>query len=173
MIPDTKDLMMKNKKILYLDMDGVVADFERGIVDLAPEIKNFKTYQDQEELSRKIDDTCFANPDIYHDLPPIEGAVEIVWELAEIYDIFFLSSAMWNLPESFTGKRIWIEKHFGELGKKRLILSHRKDLLNGHFLVDDRTQNGAGEFRGEHIHFGTDKFPDWEVTKKYLEERAG
>jgi hypothetical protein len=38
--------------------------------------------------------------------------------------------------------------------------------------VDDRTKNGAAEFEGEHIHFGTDKFPDWEVTKKYLEEQA-
>lgn len=161
---------MSTKKILYLDMDGVVADFEKGIVDLAPELKDFKNYHDQEELSQRIDDTCYANPDIYHDLPPMPGAVEAVEELAKIYDIFFLSTAMWSLPESFTGKRIWIEKHFGDLGRKRLILTHRKDLLKGDFLVDDRTHNGAGEFSGEHIHFGTDRFPDWEVTRKYLKE---
>ncbi|MCC8360669.1 5' nucleotidase, NT5C type [Salinimicrobium sediminilitoris] len=164
---------MKHKKILYLDMDGVVADFEKAIGALTPEIKNFKDYHDQEELSRRIDDTCYANPDIYHDLPPIEGALEAVEELAGHFDIFFLSTAMWSLPESFTGKRIWIEEHFGDLGKKRLILSHRKDLLKGDFLVDDRTHNGAGEFEGEHIHFGTGRFPDWEVTKKYLMEQAG
>lgn len=157
--------------ILYLDMDGVVADFEKGIVDLAPELADFRNYPDQAELSIKIDETCYANPDIYHNLPPMLGAVEAVKALSKSFDIYFLSTAMWTLPESFTGKRLWIEEHFGELGRKRLILTHRKDLLKGDFLVDDRTHNGAGEFEGEHIHFGTDRFPNWEVTTKYLESR--
>lgn len=160
------------KKILYLDMDGVVADFEKGIGELAPELKNFAVFDDQEELSAKIDKICFANPDIYHDLPPIKGAVEAVNELVDMYQVFFLSTAMWDLPQSFTGKRIWIASHFQNVGRKRLILSHRKDLLLGDFLVDDRLKNGAAEFTGEHIHFGTKEFPDWKVTLEYLRKRA-
>jgi 5'(3')-deoxyribonucleotidase len=75
---------------------------------------------------------------------------------------------MWALPESYSGKRIWLEKHFGESIKKRLILSHRKDLLMGDYLIDDRLRHGVTEFKGEHIHFGTDKFPDWEAVLDYL-----
>lgn len=75
---------------------------------------------------------------------------------------------MWNLPQSFTGKRIWIGEHFEVIGRKRLILTHRKNLLIGDFLVDDRLKYGAAEFREEHIHFGTEKFPDWEITSEYL-----
>ena len=157
-----------NKNILYLDMDGVIADFEKGIVDLAPELADFRNYPDQVELSTKIDETCYVNPDIYHNLPPMNGAVEVVPDLSRHFEVFFLSTAMWTLPESFTGKRLWIEEHFGDLGRKKLILSHRKDLLRGDFLVDDRTHNGAGDFEGEHIHFGTKRFPNWEITKKYL-----
>ncbi len=149
-------------------MDGVVADFEKRIGELEPSLINFKDHPDQEVLSNKIDQICYANPDIFHDLPPIEGAIEAVGKLAEQYEIFFLSTAMWSLPQSFTGKRIWIEDHFGNLGRKRLILSHRKDLLKGDFLVDDRTKNGASEFEGEHIHFGTSKFPDWDSVYAYL-----
>jgi hypothetical protein len=66
------------KKILYLDMDGVVADFEKRIGELEPELQNFKSYEDQEALGDRIDQICYANPDIYHDLPPIEGAIEAV-----------------------------------------------------------------------------------------------
>lgn len=61
-----------------------------------------------------------------------------------------------------------VEKHLGEFAFKRLITTHRKDLLIGDYLIDDRTVNGAGEFTGEHIHFGTVKFPNWEFVVKYL-----
>lgn len=77
---------------------------------------------------------------------------------------------MWYVPHSFIGKRIWIENHFGELGTKRLILTHRKDLNVGNYLIDDRTASGAGAFKGMHIHFETAEFPNWEVTLKYLEK---
>ena len=36
---------------------------------------------------------------------------------------------------------------------KRIFLTHRKDLLMGDILIDDRTANGAGEFKGKLILF--------------------
>ena len=51
---------------------------------------------------------------------------------------------------------------------KQVILSHHKNLNQGDYLIDDRTANGAGKFKGKHIHFGTEKFPDWESVLKYL-----
>ena len=35
-------------------------------------------------------------------------------------------------------------------------------------LIDDRTANGVEKFSGEHIHFGTEKYPDWEAVLRYL-----
>ena len=63
-----------------------------------------------------------------------------------------------------------VKKYLGEVAYKRLILSHHKNLNIGDFLIDDRTKNGAGEFKGELIQFGTDKFPNWSVVKRYLLE---
>ncbi len=56
----------------------------------------------------------------------------------------------------------------GDLAYKKLILSHNKGLLKGDFLIDDRTVNGVSEFEGEHIHFGSENFPNWESVIKYM-----
>jgi 5'(3')-deoxyribonucleotidase len=153
-----------NKKILYIDMDGCVADFDKAIKPLLapyPDLNEQETYD-------KVDEILPQHPEFFHDLEPMPNSIETVKKLSEVYDIYFLSTPMWIMPESFTGKRIWIEKHFGELAVKRLILTHRKDLNVGDYLIDDRTHNGAGEFTGEHIHFGTEKFPDWDSVYEYL-----
>ena len=38
----------------------------------------------------------------------------------------------------------------------------------GDYLIDDRTVNCAAQFKGEHIHFGTEKFPNWKSVLEYL-----
>ena len=51
---------------------------------------------------------------------------------------------------------------------RRLILSHRKDLLKGDYLIDDRPNNGAADFEGELIKFGNEEFKDWKAVLNYL-----
>ena len=51
---------------------------------------------------------------------------------------------------------------------RKLILTHRKDLVKGDILIDDRPNNGAKDFEGEWIHFGSDTYPNWEITLKHL-----
>lgn len=156
------------KDILYLDMDGVIADFDKAIKTFCPELQTSDYFPDYEARSKQVDKICESNPDIFHNLEPMKDAISSVNVLFEKYEVYFLSTPMWNVPSSFTGKRIWIENHFGEKATKRLILTHRKDLNIGRFLVDDRLRNGVDKFTGEHIHFGTEKFPDWNATLAYL-----
>ena len=161
------------KKILYIDMDGVIADFDIALEVYDSEINNFNHQNDliQAEIrSRKVDVICEKNDDFFYRIPIINGAIETINKLFEIFDVYFLSTPMWNVPQSYIGKRIWIEEHFGELASKRLILTHRKDLNIGEFLIDDRLCNGVENFKGTHIHFGTKDFPDWETTFRYLEK---
>lgn len=157
-----------NKKILYIDLDGVCADFSGGIQKYSPGLDMSDTPETYQARSKIVDEICETNRDIFHNLDPMPNSIETVKKLFDKFEVYFLSTPMWNVPESFTGKRIWIEKHFGDLAVKRLILSHRKDLNIGDFLVDDRKHNGAGEFTGEHIHFGTSDFPDWDSVYNYL-----
>jgi len=152
------------KKILYIDMDGVIADFDLGV-------KRFNSTVDTTDFANQrevVDAICEANPKIFHTLPPIDGAIDAVHELFNHYEVYFLSTPMWNVPESFTGKRVWIDKHFGKLAHKRLILTHRKDLNMGDYLIDDRLFNGVDKFTGEHIHFGQKGFETWYQVLNYL-----
>jgi hypothetical protein len=51
---------------------------------------------------------------------------------------------------------------------KRLIISNDKSLFTGRALIDDRTKYGVTKFGGEHIHFGSDNFPNWDSVLEYL-----
>lgn len=156
---------LEKRKIVYIDMDGVVADFDHEIKKVHPTIFE---HHNGHYRGQVIDEIVEADVNLFQRLQPIEGAIESVTELQKNYEVYFLSTPMWNVPHSFTDKRLWIEQHFGKLAKKRLILTHRKDLNIGDFLIDDRLKNGAAEFKGMHIHFGTKEFPNWKAVMEYF-----
>ena len=145
-----------DKKILYLDMDGVLVDFVSGIRKYDPEA--LLPYADHPDEA----------PGIFSLMDPIPGAKEAVERLSEHFDVYILSTAPWMNPSAWTDKVVWVKEHYGDLLKKHIIISHRKDLLRGDFLVDDRPKHGASEFQGEWIQFGSEKFPSWDTVEKYL-----
>lgn len=144
-----------NKEIIYIDLDGVIVDIEKYINETFS-----KEYIEEYGIGGIVD----RHPKIFYDSEPIEGAIESFHELAQKYEVYILSTAPWDNPESWTAKRIWVEKHLGKDGFKRLILSHNKGLLRGDYLIDDRIKNGVAEFQGKHIHFGTIDIPNWEAV---------
>lgn len=149
---------MKNEKVVYIDLDGVIVDL---IGELNHELStSTKVYEDPTDL---IDDseTIFLNA------KPIPHALESINELEKHYDVYILSTAPWHNINSWSQKRIWVEKYLPSMYKK-LILTHHKEQLMGDYLIDDRTKNGAGEFKGEHIHIFTDQFPTWQSVIDYL-----
>lgn len=152
------------KQIVYVDLDGVVADFIGGIEKIYPKLKSVP----EKTKQKVIDKLCEKNPNIFHTLPEMNGAVESVKKLMLHYDVYFLSTPMWDVPESYTAKRHWVEEKFGLAAKKKLILTHRKDLAIGDFLIDDRLKNGVEGFKGKHIHFGQAPFETWDKVLKYF-----
>jgi 5'(3')-deoxyribonucleotidase len=147
--------------ILYIDMDNVLVDFPSAFEKLSEETFN--------EYEGRLDEV----PGIFSLMKPLEGAKDAFDTLAADYDTYILSTAPWENPSAWSDKLLWVKKNLGNAAYKRLILSHHKNLNAGNFLIDDRTKNGSGEFGGEHIHFGTDKFPDWKTVVRYLKQRKG
>ena len=143
-------------KILYIDMDNVLVNFQSGI--------NALTNEEKEAFKDDLDDV----PGIFSKMKPVEGAIDAYKELSKHFDVYILSTAPWNNPSAWTDKLLWVQKYLGDLAYKRLILTHNKNLNAGDFLIDDRTANGAGEFKGEHIHFLSERFKNWDDVLGYL-----
>lgn len=149
------------KELIFIDMDGVLADAE----------SRMKEWSKKLGLSTKelFDKKLYHMPGFYSDLPLINGAKEAFELICKKYEVYILTAPSWENPSSYTDKRIWVEKYLGESAYKRLIISNDKSLFSGRAIIDDRTKYGVTKFKGEHIHFGSDRFPDWISVLKYLE----
>lgn len=154
---------MADKELLFIDMDGVLVDFYDAVRKRYPEF-------DQYERSRQREITASLSAEIgfFTGLKPVFGAIAAFKKLSDVYEVYILSTPDWYGVNSWTEKRVWVEEHLGEQAFKKLILSHNKGLFSGRALVDDRIRNGVENFKGEHIHFGTEYFPDWNAVLKYL-----
>jgi len=148
------------KKILYCDLDGVLADFESAFPFFSAE--TLKTFED------RLDEI----PGIFSKMSPVVGAMDAFVTLSQRFDTYVLSTAPWNNPSAWSDKLEWVKTHLGNAGYKRLILTHHKNLNRGDFLVDDREKNGASEFAGELILFGSERFPHWPAVTQYLLDRV-
>ena len=144
------------KKILYVDMDNVLVDFPSGISKISEQL--------QYQYEGRLDEV----PNIFSLMDPLKGAIESYKKLSLTFDTYILSTAPWKNSRGWSDKNEWVKKYLGDVAYKRLILSHHKNLNYGDYLIDDRLANGANLFEGEHIHFGSDKFPDWGSVCSYL-----
>ena len=149
------------KPIIYIDMDGVLVDFESALTKVSPEML--------EKFAGEYDNI----PGIFALMDPVPGALEAVDRLKEKYDLYILSSSPWENPTALGDKLAWVKKYFGGDGQeniffRKVIFSSVKHLNRGDILIDNRTANGAGDFLGRHIHFGSSEFPNWQSVLNSL-----
>ena len=122
---------MKKLRI-YIDMDGVISDFDKA--SMYPPVGSKK-----------------GRPDLWVDylhLDIIPGAEEAVEYLNKHHAVFIASTPPWSRIQVWADKRAWLEQWFPDL-KRKLILTHRKDLLIGDILIDDSRFRGQPDFQGE------------------------
>ena len=148
------------KKVIYVDMDGVVADFNKKKEDTPEEVLN--AYDNRADLI----------PDFFKDLPLVPGAKDAMKILNKKFDVYILSTPPWGNPEAWSHKRLWIEKHFPYL-RRKVILSHNKALMKGEWLIDDSDYRGQKDFvngigHKAHIHFGQPGLETWDKLMEFI-----
>lgn len=133
-----------NGKIIFLDIDGVVADFENHWQS------NKWGHLNISDLPREFWET----------IPLFDYSKEFYKQLSAIAPVVFLSSPSSN-PECVAGKHFWIEKHFNTrdflLGGCKWACAH-----NNSILIDD-SQKKIEKFAlaGGHTILFSNKLP-WE-----------
>ena len=145
------------QKRIYVDMDGVLVDFDSGVNRL-------------NKMTRAAYAAKPKNaPGVFSLMDPVPGAIDAITRLADNFDVYILSTAPWENPTAWSDKLNWVKQHLGKPFEKKLILSHHKELLRGDFLIDDWDKHGTSKFQGEWIQFGSPEFPDWNAVEQYLD----
>ena len=159
---DKRDKQTKKpRKRIFVDMDGVLVDFQSGI------------NQQDEETLKAYEGRLDEIPGVFTCMKPMPGAIDAMHELQKHFDLYILSSALWESYTALSDKMQWIRKYLDDVFLKRVIITHCKNLCKGDYLIDDRGKNGTREFEGEWIRFGNSTFPNWNAVVNYLCETNG
>ena len=157
--------------VVLVDQDGVLADFEQGLLDAfranhpgAPFIaladrRGFYAREQYPPEWAKAIDTIIRTEGFYRDLPAIKHAPAALEEMLEDgHDVFLctspLVSSRWCVPE----KLAWVEHHLGPAWLRRTVITPDKTLVGDRLqpcvLVDDRpTVRGVASPPWTHVLF--------------------
>jgi 5'(3')-deoxyribonucleotidase len=143
------------KPRVLLDVDGPIADFTGYYLKLVHEVTG-RTYiraevsqwdiakalkltrQEQDKVESWID-----SPTSAMEIQEIPGAVHAVKKIAEMADVYFVTSPWKRCPEWTYYRSMWLRKRFGALGEK-VIHTDQKHVCAGDMLVDDKLSNLEG-----------------------------
>jgi 5'(3')-deoxyribonucleotidase len=102
------------------------------------------------------------------DLEPIEGAIDAIDILKKDYDVWILTRPSMRNINSYTEKAYWVNKYLGYDMLEKTIYSPDKSLLIGDYLIDDQNNAKQEEFKGKWLHYGSDKFKNWNDIISYF-----
>lgn len=142
---------------IFVDLDGVVVDFERFCADnqITPE-----------ECKRFIG--------AYLLMQPMEHAINAVRTLISMgYEVWLATKPPTGVANAYGDKAQWVLDNLPEL-ERRIILTHDKGLLGdaGDYLIDDRPHRAnCYQFPGTLIHFGQHG-NDWPAVVDFFKELA-
>ncbi len=102
------------------------------------------------------------------------GFAKSVAALAVGYDVHIVAGVPYNTPELCRQVVDWCETSLGVPVWNRVMITNHKNLLLADYLVDaEPEENGAPDFMGTLIHFGSDAFKAWEDVLTYFDRLGG
>lgn len=132
-------------KQLYLDLDGVVADIIKALVELFPGIDTSNKNNITPEMWKFIYDT---RPDFFSDLTPCPDSGELLSGIHILgFSKYIILSALPNPRHGYTTrsliqKRAWVKRNLGDRPAIFCLRSHKQDYATpDSILIDDSPEN--------------------------------
>lgn len=152
-------MTLRSSSRIYIDMDGVIADFEKAAAlhGMAP--KEFKLL-----------------PGAYRHLDWMPGAENALDHLLEQgANVWIATKIPHANPLAATEKLQWWSDRRPDMMKNVIITPDKGTLGNEYdVLIDDRPHKAHCEnFPGTLLHFGSKQFPDWACVIASLETNPG
>jgi 5'(3')-deoxyribonucleotidase len=153
-------------KRILLDVDGVIADFTSAYLEIANKLAGTDwKHDDQTDWNlgflpglAAVENEAWKAvglPGFARRIKAYDGAIDGVRRLAELGDIYIVTSPVWmhGLAEgetqeahelhgrTFCYDRVrWLEEHFG-LARNHIIFAYDKHLVEGDVFIDDKPSN--------------------------------
>lgn len=127
----------------------------------------------QQRRQRGIVYICIEGTMMWRDGRPMPSLLKAYRMLLEHYDVRVVAA----LPTNDTGyaRRMqeWTFETLGVAAYNRLVLTNRKDLLYGDYLIDGLATNGSRDFMSTRIDFGSETFKTWDDIIEYFGRLGG
>jgi 5'-nucleotidase len=167
-------------KTILVDMDCILVDMLPpwirrynevvGTNHTVGEVKNYdvgKVCQNQEVLYEILDEDQF-----FYNMEPMPGAVEYFQKLMdEGFDMVVVTQPPRRADLAIRDKRRWMKKYFPNFELANMIFCHRKDMIRGDVLFDDKPAHLV-----DWKHRNYDNLTatlDWEYNKDVLVDFRG
>ena len=136
-------------KVVLVDMDGVVADFERGFAAIwrskypnrifirEEDRRNFYLADDYPEEYRADILEIIYNPGFAASLPLVRGAKEALEAMIGYGFTVKVCTSPLDATHNWSDKCAWVERFLGAGWWKNLIITRDKSLVRGDILIDD------------------------------------
>lgn len=149
------EIKNKNVPTVYFDMDGVMADFDRAIIE-------YKMIGSKLKLVKGL----------YLDLHPYPGAFEAMDEIGKMgFNRHIATKIPDENPYAATEKLLWLRDKKPEMVQHTTITPNKGQLGNEFdFLIDDRIHKAnVLDFKGTILHFGPNgEYKDWNSILDYF-----
>lgn len=157
---------LSNRMTVYICMETCVFNYAKAL-------QPFRT-NDSWLNTKERESLLYDHPTILETIEPMEGSIESIQKLIadkELYDVHLVMENSWTVPNVFENKKAFIKKHlryWDMRGADKLIFGYQKQLMHGHFLVEDFRCGNQAAFKGWYIPMFTTEVPNWNDVEYLL-----
>jgi len=138
-----EELIDKDNPTIFVDMDGVLADFVAGVKKLIPDYDDAeyeKSSAYRSKMWRAVSEYSKQGGELWYGLPLMDDAKKL-WTYVSKYKPEILSATGRKDYQAARQKKNWIAKHFGNGVKVNLTqkaVEKAQHAKKGYILIDDK-----------------------------------